>query len=208
MNFLLVLGVAILPLWAGGTYLSTRSIESPSYSVVSVSKGFELRDYDPYIVAEVTVEGDYKHSINQGFRILAGYIFGGNVGEARIDMTAPVTETSGQKIEMTAPVTETTIETSHLITFTMPKQYTLETLPKPLDDSIQFREVSKRRLAVMSFTWNASAQRVEAKKEQLLKLVLAQGYQILGEPTYAGFTAPFSFPLLKKHEIWIEVVPR
>lgn len=205
MKYLLIGIVILLCTWLGATYWFSGNIESPNYDVLLKNKHFELRRYDPFIVAEVSVEGDYRSSINQGFRILAGYIFGGNSASQSIKMTAPVTESSSEKIKMTAPVTETTDEQFHLINFTMPRKYTLETLPFPQDKSITFRPIPTRNIVASSFTWYATPKRVKAKKESLTKRVKEEGFKIIGEPTYAGFTAPFSFPLLMKHEIWIEI---
>jgi hypothetical protein len=205
MKYLLIGIVILLCAWLGVTYWFSGNIESPNYVVSLKNKHFELRRYDPFIVAEVSVKGDYRSSINQGFRMLAGYIFGGNSTNESIKMTAPVTETSSEKIKMTAPVTETTDGKFHLINFTMPRKYTLETLPIPQDKSINFRLIPTRNIVASSFTWYASPKRVKAKKESLSKRVKDAGFKKIGEPTYAGFTAPFSFPLLMKHEIWIEI---
>ena len=63
------------------------------------------------MIAEVTVSGSMKQASNKGFKMIAGYIFGGNTsqqGDAeKISMTTPVTmEPSGsEKISMTTPVT-------------------------------------------------------------------------------------------------------
>lgn len=67
----------------------------PSWHSVKKDGNIEIRDYDPMIVAEVTVEGERYSAINHGFRILAGYIFGGNVAQTKIVMTAPVIQDSG-----------------------------------------------------------------------------------------------------------------
>jgi len=44
--------------------------------------------------------------LNNGFSIVAGYIFGGNTKKESISMTAPVVATS-ESISMTAPVIAT-----------------------------------------------------------------------------------------------------
>lgn len=67
--------VAILILWSLGSWLVVRGIEEPSYTVVEQKDGYEIRDYAPYIVAEVKVSGPRNTSLNQGFRLLADYIF-------------------------------------------------------------------------------------------------------------------------------------
>ena len=72
-----------------------------------MTHGLEIRNYGPRIAAETTVFGDEDKALSDGFRRLAGYIFGGNHGSAKIAMTAPVARQSGQKIAMTAPVSKT-----------------------------------------------------------------------------------------------------
>merc|ERR1712179_502806 len=80
--------------------------EKPKYTVMArattKSHQVELRVYEPMIIAEVEIETERKsYATSQGFRILAGYIFGGNTKRQSVDMTAPV---QSQNIDMTAPV--------------------------------------------------------------------------------------------------------
>ena len=81
------------------------AIEEPKYKVVLKEGPYEIRDYQGTVVAEVTVTGDQYEAGGKGFRLLAGYIFGGNTGRQSIAMTAPVAqERKSEKIAMTAPV--------------------------------------------------------------------------------------------------------
>ncbi|MCX8017922.1 MAG: heme-binding protein, partial [Rhodocyclaceae bacterium] len=84
------------------------AIEEPRYQVIRKTDDYELRRYEPYLVAEVEVRGAFAEVGKEGFRILAGYIFGDNQGQTRIEMTAPVNQRSsdGLRIEMTAPVAQ------------------------------------------------------------------------------------------------------
>lgn len=50
-----------------------HAIEEPNFTVVRTHNGFEVRDYAPYVVAEVTVPGPEAEAGNQGFRILAAF---------------------------------------------------------------------------------------------------------------------------------------
>ena len=80
------------------------AIEESRYTVVEQVDDFELRMYEPGIVAETLVEGDFSEVGSEGFRRLAGYIFGKNRKQQDIDMTAPVSqESAAEKIAMTAP---------------------------------------------------------------------------------------------------------
>ena len=56
------------------------AIEEPEYTRLDGDGPFEVRRYAPVVVAEVSVTGDMQSATNAGFRVLAGYIFGGNTG--------------------------------------------------------------------------------------------------------------------------------
>jgi hypothetical protein len=65
-------------------YNSMSQTEEQSYSVLKTLEDVQIREYDPVIYA--TVSTDNERSL---FRILAGYIFGGNESNQKIAMTAP-----------------------------------------------------------------------------------------------------------------------
>ena len=67
-------------------------IDEPRYTVLRTYDAFEVRRYEPYLVAETVVSASADEAGNEGFRVLAGYIFGGNKGDRRIEMTAPVAQ--------------------------------------------------------------------------------------------------------------------
>lgn len=84
------------------------AVEEPKFTIVLHKGGYEIRDYRAAIAAEVIVTGDQWAAASKGFRMLAGYIFGGNRRLQSIAMTAPVAqERAGEKIAVTAPVTQT-----------------------------------------------------------------------------------------------------
>lgn len=74
-TLIVVVLLALALIWSIGSWLVVRNIEEPSYTVVERRDGYEIRDYAPYIVAEVETSGQRNQSLNQGFRLLADYIF-------------------------------------------------------------------------------------------------------------------------------------
>jgi hypothetical protein len=81
------------------------AIEEAKYAVLEGEGDFELRQYEPQIVADTLVEGDFQDVGNEAFRRLYDYISGKNRKQQAIPMTAPVSqEASSEKIPMTAPV--------------------------------------------------------------------------------------------------------
>lgn len=201
-------GIIIIGLlWAVGGYVVIRKIEKPSYTVLETKDGYEVREYAPYIVAKTTVSGKEQHKIlNEGFRIIADYIFGNNTSGTKVAMTAPViAEKSGQKIAMTAPVLAEQDAATGTVAFIMPSEYSLETLPTPNDSRVTLAEVPAKIVAVRSFSWYASDRRVEREKEALLALLAKDEKTPIGTPYYAGYNPPFTLPFMQHHEVMVEI---
>ncbi len=182
------------------------AIEEPGYSVETKAAHYEIRKYGPIIVAETKVEANFEQAGNQAFRILAGYIFGGNKAKTKIAMTAPVNqETASEKIEMTAPVTQTKSSSGYFVQFTMPQKYTLETLPVPDDSRVQLRQLPGRKVAVYTYSGSWSESRYLEKLENF-KLDLQNDKIItVGQPVLARYNSPFQLWFLRRNEIWLEV---
>lgn len=130
------------------------AVEEPPFTLVEKSGSFEVRDYPGLVVAEVHVGGSRAGASNAGFRLLAGYIFGGNTRQEKVAMRAPVTQAplGSEKIAMTAPVTVSGEPGQWAVQFTMPKSYTLDTLPRPKDDRVKLKALPPVRLAVLRFS--------------------------------------------------------
>jgi hypothetical protein len=176
-------------------------------TVLKSEKGYEIRLYPPHIVAETVVEGSYQSALNQGFRIVAGYIFGGNTRKESIAMTAPVIEQkTNERIAMTAPVVASMEGESHTIAFGMPRSYTLETLPTPTDSRVKIVTIPEKKMAVIRFSWLRTNNRVETKKQELLDALKRDKVITQGEPQYAGYNAPWTPPWMTRNEVMVEIL--
>jgi hypothetical protein len=205
MKILLII-VVILILWSIWGYFSSN-VEQAEYSIIRRANGYEIREYPTHIVAQTTVSGTYEESLNQGFRIIAGYIFGGNTKKESIAMTAPVSaqNSTSEKIAMTAPVIATTEGTSRVISFVMPKKYTLATLPSPTDSRVQLVAIPAKKMAVLRFSWLRNADRVKEKEQRLLEMLARDGVKTIGSISFAGYNAPWTPPWMTRNEVMIEV---
>jgi effector-binding domain-containing protein len=183
------------------------AIEEPAYTVTAKTENYEIRKYGPVIVAETKVAAGFEKAGNQAFRILAGYIFGGNKSKAKIAMTAPVSQTAAlsEKIAMTAPVTQSPSSDGFLVQFTMPKQYSLETLPTPNDERVQLREIPARTVAVFSYSGSWSESRYQEKLSEFRLALQKNNVHTTGEPILARFNSPFRLWFLRRNEIWLAV---
>ena len=54
------------------------AIETPKHTLIKKENGFEIREYEPMIIAKTSVRSDYSDAASTGFRRIASYIFGGN----------------------------------------------------------------------------------------------------------------------------------
>ena len=198
-----------LGLLSGGFGELAMAIEEPPFKVLIEEEDFQLRSYDPVIVAETFVDGDFEGAGNEGFRRLAGYIFGGNQKQSKIAMTAPVSlageKGAGGKIAMTAPVGLERSGTRFRITFTMPKSYSLDTLPKPNDSRVTLRELPASKLAVIRYSGTWSEGRYHAREARLFDWIKAKGLTPTGSPVFARFNAPFVPWFLRRNEVHIPV---
>ncbi len=170
-----------------------KGTETPAYRVEQVVNGAEVRAYGPSVVAEVTVAGSRSGAANAGFRVLAGYIFGGNDDSAKIAMTTPVAQvpdtaaTSGGK--------EWTIR------FTMPAQWSLDRLPAARDSRIRMIETPPRRMLVVTFSGRPTDAALAEASDRLHAAARAAGLQTTGVPEYMFYDAPFTLPWNRRNEV-------
>ena len=201
VRFILVLGLTFT-----GTAMA---IEEPRYFVLENTPPFELRSYEPMIVAEVQVDGDLDTASRQGFQLIAAYIFGKNQVNDSTDSGAPIMieerPSKSAKIAMTAPVIVENSAERWTVSFVMPAEYTLATLPKPLDPRVQIRTLPAVKKAVIQFTGFYNSQKVTEKTIELEGWIRANNLQAIGSPQFARYNPPWTLPFLRRNEILINV---
>ena len=164
------------------------AIEEPVYQVEKAweTEQIEIRAYAPRVMAVTEMTEDSSG----GFRVLAGYIFGGNAEEQEIAMTAPVQQSMEGDREMA---------------FMMPAEYALEDLPEPEDQRVSFREAPAYTAAVIQFSGWASAEKADENWQQLRRFLIAEGIDITGEPTLNQYNPPWTLPFMRRNEIIVPV---
>jgi hypothetical protein len=204
---------------------AAMAIEEPAFETLEKIDNIEIRQYRPVIVAETFVDGDMGSASNKGFRLIADYIFGNNLsarasgGKAseKIAMTAPVAvepAPRSEKISMTAPVSVEPQGDSvggamrgkrWRVQFTMPGEYSMATLPKPVNPAVTLREVPGKRYAVLVFSGFAGEEKVQEKTDALLAWLKAKKRRAIGTPQLARYNPPWTLPFLRRNEILVEV---
>jgi hypothetical protein len=179
--------------------------EEPSYRIVVQLEPFEIRQYPPMIVAQVEVPGDLSEASSAGFRLIANYIFGNNISVRDGGLTTA--EPAPEKIAMTVPVIAEGKggQKTWLIQFVMPKQYTMDTLPKPNNPQVKLLPMGPQKLAVIRFTGFISDDKVQEKTAELMAWIKSRNEIALGNPRLARYNPPWSIPWMRRNEILIPI---
>ena len=181
------------------------NVEQAKYKVIGSGGPIEIRDYAPMIVAEAEVAGTRDEAINQGFRLIADYIFGNNTAQKKVAMTAPVMQQPNEKISMTAPVTQQADGSLWKVRFVMPESYNLQTLPVPNNAAVKLKEVPGKRFAVIRFSGLAGEESLGTHTNELEAYIKSNNMQALSKPTYAFFNPPWTLPFLRRNEVMVEI---
>ena len=181
----------------------------PEFKLTFKDDNFEIREYEPKILAQVTVKGNFNNASSKGFKVLADYIFGNNIsidGNSKIDMTAPViAETASKKIEMTAPVIAEGSDSEWLISFVMPKEYSLKTLPKPNNKNITITSLPKEKYAVIVFSGLVRESNYNEQIKLLKNFIISKNLKIIDQVQIARYNPPWTLPFFRRNELMIRI---
>lgn len=167
-----------------------RNIETYHYSVVKKYKSFEIRNYEATLFTSVQMNGNkYKQSSSKGFSILAGYIFGENQKNEKIAMTSPVSMS---------------LDDSRTMMFMVPKKFNKETLPKPNEPKIEFREEPAKTVAAITFGGWANDEKIAEYKQKLIAALNVEGIKHNNRFYFLGYNPPFEV-FNRKNEIIVEL---
>lgn len=204
------IGLGLIALGGAAAFAQYRDIEVPSYEVVKSREAFELRDYKPMVVAQVTHKGSRREASSRSFRRLAAYIFGQdrpNGGE-KIAMTSPVLQDrvdQNEKIAMTSPVLQDETDTdTWRMRFVMPAKFTMDTLPTPPAD-ITLTQLPARRVAAVTFSGFGSPADLADMEALLTEWIAGEKLIPSGDFEYAFYDAPMVPGPMRRNEVMIEV---
>jgi hypothetical protein len=182
---LLIVGIGVL------FAFKSDKIEMPAYSVIKKYGSIEIRQYPNMIVAQTKLmQSTQDQRMSNGFRTIAGYIFGGNDRNQKIAMTAPVVMKMGDTASMY---------------FMMPKQYNSTQLPKPNSSKVEIVNEQARVLAVIRFGGFSSEMKIEKYKNKLAAIISENNLKTTGPYMYMGYNAPWDV-INRRNEVAIEVV--
>ena len=180
------LWITLMAIFAGN---NAMALEEPEFEVIAEFDEFEVRHYEPYLVAEVDVA-----SGNSAFRMLAGYIFGDNSDSTKMEMTAPVESRPAERGDL------------ETYSFVMEKKFTLDTLPEPNDKNIRVLERPARIVAARRFSGRWTEANFRRHLAALRTALADNNIEAAGPAEQARYNSPFTLPFLRRNEVIVPIV--
>jgi len=170
---------------------SMSKIEKYKYTILKEFDDFEVRQYEAAMFSSVKMNAKtYEETSSSGFRVLAGYIFGGNEKNEKIAMTSPVVMEMGDTTKMS---------------FMVPSNLKENELPKPNNGRIYFEKQAPKVMAAIRFGGWANDDRIEKYKQKLSLELEKQGLKHTGKFNYLGYNPPYAL-IARRNEVVVELV--
>ncbi|MEO8011072.1 MAG: heme-binding protein [Dokdonella sp.] len=183
-------------------FFGIRLEEEPKFDVIETLGDVEIRRYAPALLAQVTVIGEHDQAVNDAFRILASYIFGGNSSGEKMDMTSPVLQQAEQlALTASAPVIQNPSGHGWTVSFFVSNELTPQTAPRPDDPSVMLVQTPENVMAALRYTGNNTDEsRIESRQALLAALAGHSKWRVADDVAWAQYDQPFSIPFLKRNE--------
>lgn len=160
-----------------------------------------------------------QNTISQGIAMTAPVV------TTSISTAGKEKEGGGTAIAMTAPVITTTTSTSSTssssstkssstvkkMAFVLPQEYdSMEKIPKPTNPNVKITEIPSAKGAVHTFSGWCNDEKAKSKARELVHQLRDDGVNIEEEDALTKFQLwqfhpPFTIPMLRKNEVWIEL---
>ncbi len=171
--------------------ISTNRTEKQAYKVIKKEDEFEIRYYPPATFATIQSSAkNYRELSGNGFRKIAGYIFGNNE--------------SSSKIAMTTPVHMDINDEGSSMSFVMPSAYDINNLPRPNDANVKLHQTPGEYVAAISFGGFANDASIKRYAAELEKGLGNRGIKSIGHFRYLGYNPPYQL-VGRKNEIIVTV---
>ena len=168
--------------------------ERQEFRVVRSFDDFEVREYQPCVIAEVKVSADYSSASGRAFANLFNYISKGNDSSTKIAMTAPV---------IAAQKAEKITDDEWFISFVMPSGSKIGHLPHPSDSQVRLREIGLETCIALSFKGRATEEKSNQMVKQLRAAAARENIALSDETRICRFDPPFKPGFLQYNEIVI-----
>jgi hypothetical protein len=175
----------------GGAFFLWRAskAEEPDYQVLESDGSIEIRRYPALVTAGTEQRGQRAQALNDGFRVLADYLFAKSRPGARLPMTAPVLSDSDGS-------------GSWRTRFIMPTGKARAELPAA-PSGVDLVSEPSARVAAIRFSGRADDGTLEMKENALRSWLQTRSLPHEGRAVHAFYNAPFLPGPLRRNEVLV-----
>jgi len=88
----------------------------------------------------------------------------------------------------------------------MPPEYTLETLPKPINPAVKIKPIAEKKMVVIRFSGGTNDDsKMVRKRAELEAYAHAHQLKTTGEPLMAFYDPPWTLPMFRRNEMMLEL---
>ncbi|MDH4379561.1 MAG: heme-binding protein [Vampirovibrionales bacterium] len=163
-------------------------------------------------MADVIVPDARIEAAEEGFPQLFDYIDGANRPSLAMAAEDLQKEKQGDRdlekgeiIHMTVPVVEAPSNDGWKTRFFLPKSYTLQTIPQPVNSNIVVSQTTPRKVAVLRYMGSDNDEVLNQYEVKLRYELDKKGKVATGPAEYAFYNPPFKPPFLRKNEVILPV---
>eukprot|EP00238_Polyblepharides_amylifera_P011009 CAMPEP_0196594834 /NCGR_PEP_ID=MMETSP1081-20130531/79407_1 /TAXON_ID=36882 /ORGANISM="Pyramimonas amylifera, Strain CCMP720" /LENGTH=377 /DNA_ID=CAMNT_0041919205 /DNA_START=206 /DNA_END=1339 /DNA_ORIENTATION=- len=182
----------------------TPDLQTPDFKVMKRLRSFEVRTYEPFIVAEAPMPVSSRGvesttpggpSSKSAFQSLAAYIFGQNSKSEKMSMTTPVFTTSSST------------EGAPTMQFVVPSNSArVADCPFPLGSEVKLQKDPGGEFAVLKFPGEVTTELAEKKAGELRLLLKNCGYECTPGYRLARYNDPSTPGFFRRNEVFIELL--
>lgn len=189
-TILILIIVSIIILLIGFNSKANSKTESQKYEMIYKKGDFEIRFYPVATMASVSMKGDYDNMRNSGFRVLAGYIFGDNEQNTKIAMTSPVRMSSNEVV--------------NTMSFVMPSEMELKSLPDPGNSEIRLHQSEPKYAASIRYGGYTNTNEINVQKAKLIEILTELKIEYDDNFEYLGYNPPYQM-VKRRNEVLVEL---
>jgi len=180
---------------------SAEGLDMPAYTVLERRPGYEVRRYDGYGMAALSLDASRAIGLEgtvRAFNALSGYVLGANADGAVLEMTAPL------RTELASEFGAGDAELSIML----PCRLSAVTAPAPSDGAVRLRQQAPQTMAVAKFAGLATDGEVRRRLLALRQELAADGVVAAGGGySLLQYNSPYTLPFQRKNEIAVPVEP-
>jgi SOUL heme-binding protein len=186
-------GIAAVALGALRVELARWFTPEPDYEADGKLADLQFRRYPARIEASTEIDdANLEEALDHGYGRLACYVCGSNQ--------------AGELLPRTTPILTSMRDGRYSVSFVMPPGRRLGELPRPDHPGVVLREVPARMVAALRFHGRFTRDNIAKHERRLLQQLVDNGLSARGSVTFAAYDSPLTLPLLRRNELWIEIV--